>query len=168
MVDAKNAFNSVNRVVGLWNARIYWPRCSRFLFNIYRGFSSLWVNESTEPLYSKEGVTQGDPISMCFYAIALIPLIRSLRGQGRWVQSWYADDSACVGPLDKVKEWFRMLSERGPGFGYFPEPAKSVVVDPRFKDMAVAMFSDIGVKVVSGNHFLGGYVGDEHRKICHA
>ena len=163
MVDAKNAFNSVNRVVGLWNARIYWPRCSRFLFNIYRGFSSLWVNENTEPLYSKEGVTQGDPLSMCFYAIALIPLIRSLRGQGRWVQSWYADDSACIGPLDKVKEWFRMLLERGPSFGYFPEPAKCVVVvDPRFKDTAVAMFSDIGVKVVSGNRFLGGYVGDEN------
>lgn len=34
MVDAKNA---VNRVVGLWNARSLWCRCSRFLFNTYRG-----------------------------------------------------------------------------------------------------------------------------------
>ena len=49
MVDAKNAFNSVNRIAGLWNARYLWPRCSRFLFNTYRGHSSLWVNGCTDP-----------------------------------------------------------------------------------------------------------------------
>ncbi len=73
-VDAKNAFNSVNRVVGLWNARYLWPRCSRFLFNTYRGYSSLWVKGCANP---REGVTQGDPLSMYFYTVALVPLIRS-------------------------------------------------------------------------------------------
>lgn len=97
MVDARNAFNSVNRVVGLWNARIYWPRCSRYLFNTYRGYFQHY-NRTTEPLHSKElGVTQGDPLSMCFYAVALIPLVKSLQSQNRqWVQS-YADDSRVQG-----------------------------------------------------------------------
>ena len=162
MVDARNAFNSLNRSVGLWNARVYWPRCSRFLFNTYRGFSSLWIKGGEDPLYSMEGVTQGDPLSMCFYAAALLPLVRSLRCHEKWTQSWYADDSACVGKLDNVKEWFEKLSVKGPRFGYYPEPSKSVlVVDSKFEGKAMELFSGVGVKVVSGSRFLGGFIGNE-------
>ena len=167
LVDAKNAFNSVNREMGLWNARIYWPRCCRFLFNTYRGFSSLWISGASDPLYSREGVTQGDPLSMCFYAIALLPVVRSLRSHDKWMQSWYADDSACVGRLSNIKEWFELLSERGPRYGYYPEPSKSVlVVDQRYKDEAASVFEGTGVSVVTGHRFLGGFVGDREGGVC--
>ena len=33
-------------------------------------------------LYSKKGVTQGDPLSMFIYAIGTLPLIRSLNDPG--------------------------------------------------------------------------------------
>ena len=43
--DADNAFNSINRPAALWNARILWVRCSRFLLNSNRGFSILKIKE---------------------------------------------------------------------------------------------------------------------------
>ena len=66
LVDARNVFDSLNRAAAFWNSRIQWPRCSRFLFNTYRGYPSLILQGSTksEALYSKEGVGQGDSLSM--------------------------------------------------------------------------------------------------------
>ena len=106
LVDAKNAFNSLNRVAALWNARVLWPRCSRFLFNTYRDYAALFLQGSSDYLLSKEGVTQGDPLSMMLYAVAILPLIRSLKNPKRWTQNWYADDSACVTTLPSLHAWF--------------------------------------------------------------
>ena len=93
---------------------------------------------------------------MCFYALAVLPLIRQLSNKNRRTQSWYADDSACVASLDRLKEWFSKLLEKGPSFGYFPEPSKSVlIIDRKFKVEAERMFSDVGIKVVSGHRFIG-------------
>ena len=87
LMDAANAFNSLNRIAVLWNARVLWPRCSRFLFNTYRGWASLVIRGSESVLYSKEGVTQGDPLGMFMYAVGSLPLISHLKNCDKWVQT---------------------------------------------------------------------------------
>ena len=79
-------------------------------------------------LYSKEGTTQGCPLAMLQYAIAIFPLITRLKDPSSHKQCWYADDSSCAGRLMRIKEWFLLLLEIGPSYGYFAEPSKSVVV----------------------------------------
>jgi hypothetical protein len=166
LVDASNAFNSINRIAALWNARIQWPRCARFLFNTYRGFSALILQGSDEFLYSREGVTQGDPLSMMLYALAVLPLIDFLE-MSEITQNWYADDASAIGPLSRLREWLQLLIQRGPSFGYFPEPQKSyLVVSAENRSAAEAAFDGLGVKIVDGQRFLGGYIGsDEGRDI---
>ena len=74
LVDANNAFNSLNWVAAIWNTRIQWPRCARFVFNTYRGYAPLVVQKkhNAEFIFCKEGVAQGDPLSMLMYAAALV------------------------------------------------------------------------------------------------
>ena len=47
----------------LWNVRVLWPCCSRFVFNTYCSWATLVVRGWY--LYSMEGVTQGTPY-LCF------------------------------------------------------------------------------------------------------
>ena len=86
-MDASNAFNSLNRETALWNARILWPRCSRFLLNTHRGFATLFVAGADEVIYSREGTTQGDPLTMLFYGVSHLPLIRKLKDPNNVLQS---------------------------------------------------------------------------------
>ena len=111
-------------------------------------------------LLSKEGVTQGDPLAMLLYGLAVLPLARELKSPDKWKQNWYADDSACLAQLLLIREWFVRLMVEGPKYGYFPKPEKSyIIVHPDFILQANDIFRDLGIKVVTGQRFLGGYIG---------
>ncbi|CEL92308.1 unnamed protein product, partial [Vitrella brassicaformis CCMP3155] len=55
------------------------PRCSRYVFNTYRGFAAPHLQGSAGCLWSCEGVTQGDSMAMFVYACGSLPLIHALR-----------------------------------------------------------------------------------------
>ena len=59
-----------------------------------------------------------------------------------------------------LRDWFNLLSNKGPNYGYFPEPTKSVlIVNSQHEAEAQSLYEGLGVKVVFGHRFLGGYVG---------
>ena len=93
LVDASNAFNSLNRKIALHNIRFICPPLATTLINTYRNSSELFIDG--EVILSQEGTTQGNPpLAMPFYALATIPLIEKLIS-ARSV--WYADDAAAFG-----------------------------------------------------------------------
>lgn len=160
LMDAANAFNSLNRRTSLINLRFLWPRAARFLFNTYRGFSALFVRGAKEVIFSEEGTTQGDPLAMLMYGASLVPLIKKLENRDKYLQSWYADDSAAIGELKNLKEWLDLVIREGPKYGYYPEPSKSyLVVDKKYVAQAHEIFDEYKIKIVEGKRFLGGFVG---------
>ena len=68
LVDASNAFNSLNRAVALHNTRILCPSLGTIAVNTYRAAGNLFIDGET--LYSYEGTTQGDPLAMAIYCYA--------------------------------------------------------------------------------------------------
>ena len=78
LVDADNAFNRLKRRLALLNIRHLCPPLSviNILINCYRNSASLYVSGGLV-LSSEEGVTQGDPLAMVMYGLAILPLIWS-------------------------------------------------------------------------------------------
>ena len=121
MVDASNAFKSLNRMALLWNTCELWLRCLRFIINTYRGWSPLLMKGLSQLLYSEEGVTQGDPLSMILYAVGTLPLVHYVGDPGQRAQIWYANDSSACSAMSDLKVRFQRLLVEGPKYGYFPE-----------------------------------------------
>jgi len=76
LVDATNAFNCLNRQTALLNIKHLCPALSKVLINTYREHIQLFIDGESIP--SQEGTTQGDPLAMAMYAVAVTPLIHRL------------------------------------------------------------------------------------------
>ena len=123
LVDATNAFNSLNRAVALRNILEVCPSLGRVLVNTYRENVDLYIDGETT--VSQEGTTQGDPLAMAMYSLGVIPLIMRMSEIPSTRQVWYADDSSVCGSIDSLLSWWHRLIEVGPSFGYFPNPPKT-------------------------------------------
>ena len=121
LVDAENAFNSLNRQAALNNMQVICPELATYLLNTYREPARLFIESSEESIWSEEGTTQGDPPAMGFYACGTMPIVLSATGNvenDTVRQIWYADDSAAGGKLHGVKSWWENLCKIGPLLGF--------------------------------------------------
>ena len=106
LVVASNAFNSVNRNTFLHNVEIICPSVARYVKNCYSLCNHL-LNTGGGEIQSMEGITQGDPVVMAIYAIAIVPMILmlveiSLQGNYNTFIAAYADYLTAAGPIDQL------------------------------------------------------------------
>ena len=161
LVDASNAFNSLNRNAALHNIRYLCPTLSTILINVYRESTELFVDGIV--LASEEGTTQGDPLAMPMYALATIPLISRVGESLSIVQVWYADDASAAGNLLSIRSWWDNVVSHGPAFGYYANGSKTwLVTKESHLDKAREIFLDTQVRITSkGRPLLGAPLGSK-------
>ena len=161
LVDASNAFNSLNRQVALRNARHLCPSLASILINTYREPSELLVDGQF--LWSNEGTIQGDPLAMPLYAIATIPLIKRLSSVPDVKQVWYADDASASGRLSSLRSWWDNIQTSGPSFDYHANASKTwLITKEQYLSQAKELFHDSEVNITSeGRPYLGAALGSE-------
>ena len=169
LIDAANAFNSINRCTMLENISRLCPIAYVYAYNCYTLHARLFIVGGRE-LRSKEGTMQGDPVSMALYGLGLIPLLSKIKRDdlSKNIQHVaYADDLTGGGCIRALRKWFDNIVLYGPSFGYDAEPSKSwLVVKESDYDEAVEVFKDTDVNITKrGKKHLGAVVGQiEYRK----
>ena len=65
-----------------------------------------------------------------------------------------------------MKQWWDMLAEKGPKYGYFVNPSKTwLLVKECHLDSAKEIFKDSGVQITTeGKVYLGFLIGPDHMK----
>ena len=175
LVDADNAFNSLNRAVALQNTRLICPEFSVYLINTYRKPAKLYIPDTGGKfILSQEGTTQGDNCASGLYACSCMPLITHLSNSEPEddaastippaKQVWFADDSAAGGNIVSLKKWWDDLKDMGPSFGYHPKASKTwLIVKEEQLHTAKATFPDINI-TTTGHRYLGSFIGTEEGK----
>ena len=171
LIDAENAFNSINRKVMLHNMKFLCPLISAYISNCYATPARLFIFNGGETL-SKEATIQGDPTSMGTYALSILPMLHSLHGfvltsdlQTREVA--YADGLTVAGKLADIKNSWDKLSTIGPKYEYFPKSTKSYLIVKRncLKD-AKTIFTDTNINITAdGRKHFGAVVGSDRYKV---
>ena len=158
LVDASNAFNALNRQVALRNILKLCPSLAKILINTYREDIQLFIDGET--LLSQEGTTQGDPLAMAMYAIAITPLIHHLENNSV-KQAWYANNATAGGNINNLKTWWDDIEKTGPDYGYHPNASKTwLIVKENHLEAAKAAFRGTEVQItIKGKRYLGAAIG---------
>ena len=156
-VDARNAFNTINRSILLHNIDIICPVLSIYAQNSYAKPSRLFVNGGDE-IKSREGTTQGCPIAMPMYAIGITPLLYTiiqLNGNER-VQIKH------VAFADDLTGWWDLIITFGKYIGYNANPGKSwLIVKANYSEEATKCFANTGINITTeGKRHLGAVIGN--------
>jgi hypothetical protein len=161
-MNARNAFNEPNRTAMLWTVRYEWPSGARFTFNCYKHLGTLAIrnnNGSGTFLSSKEGVTQGDPLSMFADGVGLLPFFRPLKKDyPEMVQTWYADDAGLGGKYNAISNSLQSYKKSDYMTAITKSPRRAFLLSHENLAAATAAFKDSEFTITTGNCYLGSFI----------
>ena len=148
LIDAKNAFNVLNRRTALENGRTLCQLLHDTLRKSYSHPSHLYTGKLI--ILSREGTTQGDPLAMAMYGIAILHL-RSRLYENSLTQKWYADDGSVVGKLNDIRALFDNLTQLGSKYGYHVNPPMcQLTIKLGGERQASTVFAGTNVEITQG------------------
>ena len=128
LIDAENAFNSINRKVMLHNLNFICPVIATYISNCYMCPAGLFIIGRGESP-SKEGTTQGDPTSMGAYALGILPLLQFLLNFISVSELNVKEVAfAVAGKFSSINNYWSQLTSFGPKYGCFPKVSKSYLI----------------------------------------
>ena len=171
LVDARNAFNAMNRQAALHNMQVICPAFGTVLINTYREPTRLIISGGKEIL-SKEGTTQGDNLAMPFYGLGMTFVQTSIRFTKTHVkQVWLADDATGGGTLVNLKVWWDLMIESGSRMGYYVNESKSwlILKDSNKLEEAKRIFNATSIQYTTeGKRHLGATIGSDDFRTAYA
>ena len=131
--DAKNAFNSVNRLHLLKQVSVNFPSIFNHVCQMYSGVGPLIFLQQNGPviLSSQEGIHQGDPLGPVLFSIAVHQALLDLQTDNPGVQVLaYLDDVFLVGPSSSVLSAFDQLKPAFQKIGLDIQEQKCELYEP--------------------------------------
>ena len=168
LIDAENAFNSINRKV----MNFICPIITTYITNYYITPARLFIIGGGKIL-SQEGTNQGDPTAMGAYTLGILPLIHFLLefisiNHLSAKQIAFADNFTVAGKLTSIRDYWGKLTVLCPKCGYFPKASKSFLIVKEDKlGEARNVFNDSNVNIsIEGKRHLGAVIGsnDKYRE----
>ena len=141
---------------GLSRLFLQWPSLYLALSNSYKTPYNLYVSHKV--LQSREGTTQGDPLAMAMYGLAILPLIENV-SDDNLIQKWYADDGNAAGLVEALKVLLSKLKLHGPSFGYNVIKCH-LITEAEFVNDAKNVFKVEEVDIIDGSRVLGSVIGN--------
>ena len=123
-VDARNAFNEIDRQRILDAVIVHAPAIARYVHMVYG--SGPWLVAGLSLIRSLQGTQQGDPLGMFLFSLVLQELINLLQERCSLdLNVWCADDGTLIGTIDQLVVAAAILATHGPEYGFHVEAAKT-------------------------------------------
>ena len=114
LINAENAFSSINRKVILHNLKLTCPIIATYIIICYATPSRLFIVGGGEIL-SSEWTTQTDPTAMRVYALGILPLIKFMLefiilNEMNAKEVVFVDDFNVAGSLNSIKDYWDKIT----------------------------------------------------------